>query len=170
MNHDLAAEFHRRAEQDQVARRHALETGDGRDLVRIDADNTAWLKQVIEKHGWPGIALVGEQGADEAWLLAQHADRAPGFQRQVLALLRDALEAEDVLPRHFAYLTDRVLVAAGELQVYGTQYTNDPGGENLRPYPVTDPDQLDVRRASVGLEPAAEYDRRMRSRDPHESA
>lgn len=23
--------------------------------------------------------------------------------------------------------------------MYGTQYTNDSGGENLRPYPVTDP-------------------------------
>jgi hypothetical protein len=169
MNHDLAAELHRRAEQDQAARRRALETSDGRDLVRIDAHNTAWLKQVIEKHGWPGIMLVGEQGADEAWLLAQHADRAPGFQRQVLDLLQAAVEVGDAPPRHLAYLTDRVLVAAGEPQVYGTQYTDDPAG-NLRPHPVTDPDQLDARRAAVGLEPAAEYDRRMRGSAAHETA
>ncbi|MFJ2555734.1 MULTISPECIES: DUF6624 domain-containing protein [unclassified Streptomyces] len=55
-----------------------------------------------------------------------------------------------------------VLVAAGELQVYGTQYTDDADGSNLRLQPVTDPDQLDERRAAVGLEPSAEYDRRMR--------
>jgi hypothetical protein len=166
MNHDLATEFHRRAEQDQTARRHLLETGAAADLIRVDADNTAWLKQVIARHGWPGIALVGEQGADEAWLLAQHADRDPDFQREALGLLQKAVEAGDALPRHLAYLTDRVLVAAGEPQVYGTQYTNDPDGGDLHPHPVTDAAQLDARRASIGLEPAAEADRRMRERYP----
>ncbi|MGW0672285.1 DUF6624 domain-containing protein [Streptomyces sp. NPDC002746] len=112
MNRDLAAELHRRAEQDQTARRRMLETGGGRDLVRIDADNTAWLKQAIATHGWPGITLV----------------------------------------------------AADEPQVYGTQYTNGPDGK-LRLYPVAEPEQLDARRAAMGLESAAEYHRRMRGRD-----
>nr|WP_010048272.1 MULTISPECIES: hypothetical protein [Streptomyces] len=53
--------------------------------------------------------------------------------------------------------------------MYGTQYTNARDGD-LRPYPVTDPEQLDARRAAVGLESAAAYDRRMRGRDPHEAA
>ncbi|MFD7341887.1 DUF6624 domain-containing protein [Streptomyces violascens] len=164
MNHDLAADLHHRAGQDQAARRRMLETGDGRDLVRIDADNTAWLKQAIAAHGWLGITLVGEQGADEAWLLAQHADRDLDLQRQVLGLLQGAVAAGEALPRHLAYLTDRVLVAAGEPQVYGTQYTKAPDGK-LQPYAVADPEQLDARRAAVGLESAAEYDRRMRGRD-----
>ncbi|WP_324604473.1 MULTISPECIES: DUF6624 domain-containing protein [Streptomyces] len=101
--------------------------------------------------------------------MAQHADRALDLQHQVLGLLEDAVAAGDALPRHLAYLTDRVLVAAGEPQVYGTQYTNARDGD-LRPYPVTDPEQLDARRAAVGLESAAAYDRRMRGRDPHEAA
>ncbi|HWU10696.1 MAG TPA: DUF6624 domain-containing protein [Streptomyces sp.] len=164
MDHDLAADLHCRAEQDQVARRRMLETGDGRDLVRVDADNTAWLRQAIATHGWLGISLVGEQGADEAWLLAQHADRDLDLQRQVLGLLQEAVADGEALPRHLAYLTDRVLVAAGEPQVYGTQYTKAPGGK-LQPCAVADPEQLDARRAAVGLESAAEYDRRMRVRD-----
>jgi hypothetical protein len=161
MNDDLAAELHRRAEEDQAARRLAAGTHDGREMRRIDVDNTAWLKLVIVEHGWPGVALVGEQGADEAWLLAQHADLDPAFQRQALELLKVAVGAGDALPRHLAYLTDRVLVADGEPQVYGTQYTDDGDGSNLRLQPVADPDRLDERRASVGLEPAAEYDDRM---------
>ncbi|MFJ4741054.1 DUF6624 domain-containing protein [Streptomyces sp. NPDC088775] len=165
MNHDLAADLHRRAEQDQAARRLMLETGDGRGLVRVDADNTAWLRQAIATHGWLGISLVGEQGADEAWLLAQHADRDLDLQRQVLGLLQDAVADGEAQPRHLAYLTDRVLVAAGEPQVYGTQYTRAPDGK-LQSYAVADPEQLDARRAAVGLESAAEYDRRMRGRDP----
>ncbi|OII65509.1 hypothetical protein BJP40_00990 [Streptomyces sp. CC53] len=162
MDHALAAELHRRAEQDQAARCRLLETGDGQDLVRIDADNTHWLKEVVLRRGWPGIALVGERGADEAWLLAQHADRDPDFQRQILRRLQDAVAVGDAPPRHLAYLTDRVLVAAGEPQVYGTQYTQDADGGNLRPYAVTDQAGLDARRAAFGLEPAAEYDRLMR--------
>jgi len=162
MNEDLAAELHRRAEQDQAARRLAVKTRDGREMCRIDADNTAWLEQVIAERGWPGVALVGEQGADEAWLLAQHADLAPAFQRRALELLKVAVAAGDAPPRHLAYLTDRVLVAAGEPQEYGTQYTDDGDGSNLRLQPVADPDRLDERRSAMGLEPAAEYDQRMR--------
>ncbi|MGW3389519.1 DUF6624 domain-containing protein [Streptomyces cinereoruber] len=162
MDHDLAAELHRRAEQDQAARHRASRTGDGAELARIDTDNTAWLKEVIARHGWPGTTLVGEQGADEAWLLVQHADLDPDFQRHVLGLLEQAVDAGDALPRHLAYLTDRVLVAVGKPQVYGTQYTQDPDGSNLRPHPVADPGRLDARRTAAGLEPAADYDRRMR--------
>ncbi|MFK0154061.1 DUF6624 domain-containing protein [Streptomyces sp. NPDC090493] len=162
MDDELAAELHRRAERDQAARRLAVTTRDGGEMRRIDADNTAWLAQVISERGWPGFPLVGERGADEAWLLAQHADLDPAFQRRALELLKAAVEAEDASPRHFAYLTDRVLVAAGEPQVYGTQYTDDGDGSNVRLQPVADPDRLDERRAAMGLEPAAEYDRRMR--------
>ncbi|MFE5300060.1 DUF6624 domain-containing protein [Streptomyces sp. NPDC056632] len=71
----------------------------------------------------------------------------------MLGLLQGAVDAGDASPRHLAYLTDRVLVAAGEPQVYGTRYTQDPDGGYLRPHAVTDPGGLDARRAAVGLEP-----------------
>lgn len=93
--------------------------------------------------------------------MIQHADRAPDFQRAALGLLSAAVDAGDAAPRHLAYLTDRVLVASGEPQLYGTQYTGE--GENLRPRPVRDAEHLDERRAAMGLETAAAYDRRMRA-------
>nr|WP_150136038.1 DUF6624 domain-containing protein [Streptomyces hyaluromycini] len=73
-----------------------------------------------------------------------------------------AVATGDATARQLAYLTDRVLVAAGEPQLYGTQYTDDPDGSNQRLQPVADPDQLDERRAAMGLDTAAEYDQRMR--------
>ncbi|MEU6866795.1 DUF6624 domain-containing protein [Streptomyces sp. NPDC046876] len=158
---DVAAELRRRATRDQTVRRQLLRTGEPGDLLRIDAENTAWLTEVIAEHGWPGFSLVGEQGADDAWLLVQHADRVPDLQREALGLLKAAVEAGDAPPRHLAYLTDRVLVASGELQLYGTQYTGE--GENLRPRPVRDAEHLDERRAAMGLETAAAYDRRVRA-------
>lgn len=161
MNEELAAELHRRAERDKAARHRALEVDDGSELTRVDEDNTSWLEQVVAEHGWPGITLVGERGAEEAWLLAQHADLSPAFQRRALELVRSAVSAGEAPARHLAYLTDRVQVADGRPQTYGTQYTHDPDRSNLRPHPVADPDRLDERRAAAGLESAAAYDRRM---------
>lgn len=35
-------------------------------MIQVDRDNTAWLKKVIDHHGWPGKALAGEDGAHAA--------------------------------------------------------------------------------------------------------
>jgi hypothetical protein len=167
MNQELAEELHRRAEKDKAARYLALESRDDTEMCRIDAENTAWLERVVAEHGWPGTSIVGERGAEAAWLLAQHADLSPAFQRRALELMKIAVATGEASARRLAYLTDRVLVAADEPQMYGTQYTNEPDGSNLRPQPVADPERLDERRAAMGLEPAAEYDRRMRSQHLH---
>lgn len=163
MHQGLAEELRRRAQRDQAARQRAAQTRDAAEMRHIDDENTAWLEGVIEEHGWPGIGMVGEQGAKEAWLIAQHADRDPAFQSRALELMKTAVAVGEASARHLAYLTDRTLVAASKPQKYGTQYTHDPDGSNLRPQPVEDPEHLDERRAAVGLEPAADYDRRMRS-------
>lgn len=81
---DLADELRHRADTDERARIRCIQTGEPGDLSWIDADNTTWIKTVIAEQGWPGTALVGDQGADDAWLLVQHADRDPEFQRQAL--------------------------------------------------------------------------------------
>lgn len=48
----------------------------------------------------------------------------------------------------------------GRPQRYGTQFTQVAG--DLAPSPIEDPDDLDERRAAVGLPPFAEYEARMR--------
>ena len=50
-------------------------------LSAVDAVHTARLKAIVAAHGWPTVAQVGQDGADAAWLLAQHADKDPAFQR-----------------------------------------------------------------------------------------
>lgn len=130
-------------------------------LQKVDEANTAWLKGVVEKHGWPGHALVGTDGAQAAFLLVQHADRDREFQRKCLPLLAAAAERKDAQPSHLAYLTDRVRVGAGEKQVYGTQL-RQTGGE-LGPAPIEDEANVDARRKAVGLPPLAEYLKMVRS-------
>jgi hypothetical protein len=87
-----------------------------------DEENTKWLQGVVDKHGWPTNTLVGTDGANAAWLLVQHADRDPKFQRRCLDLMA-MLPAGEVSQSNLAYLTDRVLLAEGKKRRYGTQVT-----------------------------------------------
>jgi hypothetical protein len=94
------------------------------------------------------------------------ADQDPALQRRCLDLMRVAPETE-VSPGHIAYLTDRVLLAEGESQVYGTQMTM-VGGE-YRPENLRDPDSVDQRRAAVGLDPMAKHLELMREPPPEDA-
>ena len=124
-------------------------------MANIDARNTARIKAVILGQGWPKRSAVGEDGATAAFLLVQHADQDPDFQRQALPLLRAAYEANEASAEHLALLTDRVLAAEGKPQLYGTQADIDEGKIVVKP--VEDPGNLDKRRAELGLPPMAEY-------------
>jgi hypothetical protein len=178
----LRAELIRRAEEDQAARRaidtpmketgknweldeatfesslYAIRKAELRRLSetlrRVDERNTERLGEIVERYGWPTNTLVGKGGAKAAWLLVQHADANPKFQRKCLDLMA-RLPAEEVNRTDFAYLTDRVLLAEGKKQVYGTQFTFENG--KCKPRPLEDEANVDKRRAEVGLPPLAEY-------------
>ncbi|MFD3756690.1 DUF6624 domain-containing protein [Streptomyces sp. NPDC058622] len=156
---DLRAELLRRQEVDQAVRlvptpEHTPELHRRRRTV--DEANTDWLHATIRSHGWPGEALVGRDGASAAWLLAQHADHRPDFQRECLDLLAGAVTAGDADPRHGALLEDRVLLAQGLPQVFGTQLIQGPDG-TLTPHPLRDPANVESRRAAWGLDPLETY-------------
>jgi hypothetical protein len=168
----LRAELVQRVDEDQKARRQLLDLqarpgGKEAEAARkeveaatkkmqeIDARNTAWLKGVVDKHGWPGKSLVGTDGAQKAWLLVQHADHDRAFQKRCLPLLGGAVKKGEASPEHLAYLTDRVRVADQEKQVYGTQFHEVSG--KMEPYPIEDEANVDRRRKEVGLPPLAEY-------------
>jgi hypothetical protein len=157
---DLRPELLARMKRDQDARTDINAPDLVERLRTVDTDNTAWLATVIDEHGWPRRSDVGEDGATAAWLLAQHADLDPEFQRRCLPLLEEAVAAGEASARHLAYLTDRVRCAAGQPQLYGTQFWQVGAGP-LVPRPIEDIEHLDERRAAAGLEPFAEYERLM---------
>lgn len=125
------------------------------ELHKVDERNTARLKEIVAQHGWPGKSLAGEGGASAAWLLVQHADADPAFQRKCLDLMKPLLVKGEIEKRNFAYLTDRVLIAEGKKQLYGTQFTSKDG--QFVPQPIEDEANVDKRRQEMGLEPLAEY-------------
>jgi hypothetical protein len=124
-------------------------------MQEIDRRNTAWLKGIINKHGWPGKTLVGEDGANAAWLLVQHADLDRPFQKRCLTLLTVAVKKGEATAQEQAYLTDRLLVAEGKKQKYGTQFRTVGG--KTEPNPIEDEANVDKRRKELGLPSMAEY-------------
>jgi len=118
--------------------------------------NLEWMRVVLAQHGWPGRRLVGDEGSHGAWLLLQHADQDTALQHTALRLLEGAVRSGDASARDLAYLTDRVRVAEGRPQVYGTQLEYDSRG-CASPRASEEPARIDARRASVGLEPVAQY-------------
>jgi hypothetical protein len=123
-------------------------------IKEADEANTKRLAEIVEQHGWPTNTLVGQDGANAAWLLVQHADRNHKFQRKCLDLMT-ALPKSEVSQRDLAYLTDRVLLAEGKKQLYATQMDSADG--KWVPRPLEDPENVDQRRADHGLELLAEY-------------
>jgi len=160
----LRAEIASRVSMDQTVQRELsdrIQTGQpiGPAKARQDSvfnANLEWMRLVLARYGWPGRRLVGDEGSHGAWLLLQHADRDTALQRTAMQLLETAVRDNDASRRDLAYLTDRVRVAEGRPQVYGTQLQYDNRG-CASPKPSEEPAQLDARRASVGLEPVAQY-------------
>ncbi|MEV0257730.1 DUF6624 domain-containing protein [Streptomyces sp. NPDC050732] len=120
----------------------------------LEHANTQVLQRIVAAHEWPDAHLVGAEAAEAAWWIALHADHLPDFQRSALRLIRAAADSGTVSRKQWAHMHDRCSVRRDAAQTYGTQYQYGPTG--IERLPVWDPVQLDVRRAGVGLGPAAE--------------
>ncbi len=148
-----------REAKDQTAQHAAIAAGGGdawRQTAPVSEANATWLKAVIAEKGWPGTTRVGRDGAKAAWLIVQHADHDPAFQAQALALMQTAAETGDADAADVALLTDRVLIAQGKPQRYGTQFKSAADGV-MELQPTEDVQTLDARRRAVGLQPLEAY-------------
>ncbi len=130
--------------------------GNGRPQADTAQQRTARLKEIIEKYGWPTFDLVGKDGENAAWAIAQHSDFDLDFQQDALELLREAVAHGQASPGNLAYLEDRVSVARGEPQTYGTQMRCGPDGP-VPAAPIRDEAGVEQRRATAGLQPLATY-------------
>src|SRR5262249_61513681 len=106
-------------------------------VAGVPRRNAPRLAAILDRHGWPSGALVGEDGAAAAWLVLQHAIGDPPLMRRGLELLA-RLAPGEIDPARLAMLEDRVRAFEGRPQRYGTQYDWDEAGR-LGPLPVEDP-------------------------------
>ncbi len=162
LNQKLRSKLLALAAKDQSMRKQAIKNSAGWD-PDIDKVNTAELKKIIAQFGWPRLSLVGKRGAVAAWLIVQHADLDPTFQRRCLTRLERAVKEKEASPEHLAYLSDRVLLNEGKKQLYGTQFHKLKNGRMV-PRPIKDRARLETRRKRMGLESFTDYDRLMKAK------
>jgi hypothetical protein len=121
----------------------------------VDVQLTAEMKEIVARHGWPTIALVGVEASNDAMTILTHSpDHA--WQASLLPRL-EALSAEGKIDGStLATMLDKELVSEGKLQRYGTQFKFVDG--KMAMYAVEDPEGLDARRATVFLMPIKAYE------------
>lgn len=111
------------------------------------------IKVLLSQYGWVGEDKVGVQASMAQFLVIQHSDIAT--QRQFLPIMRQAAKAKKADAGLLAMLEDRVALGERKLQIYGSQISLDPNGAYVMP--LIDPDNVDKRRAEVGLGSLADY-------------
>lgn len=171
MNEELRGELLRMADDDRRTREELLRAGRlPRDnyspaMRAVHERNNARMREIVAANGWPGRGLVGDEAGEAAWLVVHHAVLDAELQGACLPLLEQAVASDDAPAWQFAYLLDRVRLARGEPQVYGTQYVRGDGGGESVPWRIEDPAGVDERRRAVGLSTLAENTKRIRAED-----
>ena len=149
------------AVRQQLVERGELFDGYHPAMEAIHGANATRLADIIDRIGYPTVSKVGEEGSAAAWLVIQHAIGHPDFQRRCRKLLGKAVAEGEANAVDLAYLTDRIAVFEGRAQRYGTQFDWDADGR-MSPRPYDDAEDVDSRRAELGLLPLAEQTERMR--------
>jgi len=111
--------------------------------------NTARLKDLVKQHGWPTLGMVGNDAAQGAWLIVQHADEDRAWQRQALGLMEALVSVGEVCKSDVAYLRDRRDMETGR-QRYGTQ-GRCVAKDEWAPFQTVEPEHLDERRKSMDM-------------------
>jgi hypothetical protein len=120
-------------------------------MEAVHVKNASRLRELIDRHGWPAEDIPGKDGAEAAWLVAQHAIGEPEFQRRALFMMQ-ACAADGRIPAwHTAYLEDRIAMYESRPQRFGTQWVDDARDGRIRPWRLADPERVNELRASVGL-------------------
>lgn len=109
------------------------------------------LKTIFKVYGFLGYNEVGEESAHNFLQMVQRFDSDSTFQQLVLVEMKKQIEKTNANPSEFAHLTDRFNLNHRKFQVYGTQLKLNEKGTTFEPKLVINPQNLNKRRAEVGL-------------------
>lgn len=121
----------------------------------VDFANLEIVVNILDQCGMLRLKDVGEKRLATFWLVVQHA--AVNYQKQYLPLFKASAQLGELDNGQVLMMEDRILLMEGKPQVYGTQVikSNTTGAFEL--YEVVQPEYLDHRRISAGLQSINEY-------------
>jgi hypothetical protein len=148
-----------RQQINRIEKEYGWESKEMKDHWRIirekDSLNLKKVMAILGKYGWLGADVVGEQGNSTLFLVIQHSDQTT--QEKYLPMMREAVKNGKAQASSLALLEDRAALGQGKRQIYGSQIGRDPKTNQYYVKPLEDPDNVDKRRANVGLQPLSEY-------------
>lgn len=112
----------------------------------VDSLNLNKLEHLIDTFGFDTIIKYGE---DAVFFVVQHSKLI--IQEKHLPKMREAAKRGNLQYSRLAMLEDRVLLASGKKQIYGTQMIKDPETGIYFVRPLEEPETVNLRRMSVGL-------------------
>jgi len=117
--------------------------------------NEEKITNLLDTYGWPKKEVIGEQGNWTICNVIQHAEN--DVRIKYLPMMKEAVLAKQLQPRFLVRAQDRIATEQGQLQIYGGQMKYYPETKSFNVWPVFDPENIDKRRAEIGLEPIAEF-------------
>lgn len=120
-----------------------------------DSINLIKIQKILDGKGWLGSNVIGDQGNSTLFLVIQHSPLE--VQQKYLPMMRDAVKNGNANSSSLALLEDRVALRKGGKQIYGSQIGRNQETGEYFVSPLEDPENVDKRRAEVGLGPIADY-------------
>jgi hypothetical protein len=163
-NQELVGELARMTEIDQIAA--YIPQGKYKELSQeqwnafkdsVFITHQKRLDEIFKIYGYPGYDLVGKDGSRDFWLMVQHSDHDPEFQKKLLEKMKMEVDKENAGPSEYGLLVDRVNLNTGKAQIYGTQVTYNTEICQAYPKNLADSSNVNERRKSIGLPPIEEY-------------
>lgn len=136
-----------------------------REMQAADSINILEIKDILTTYGFPQKSKVGTANTT-IWMIIQHSDNIPAFQRECLPMLTQAALQGEIDKWQVAMLEDRIALSEGRPQKYGSQIVTNEAGKQVI-YTLLDPEQVDRWRAEAGMEPLQTYATRMHAALPH---
>ena len=121
----------------------------------INKENLENLEKLIRQKGFPKKSLVGNNAAQAAFLIIQHADLQT--QKKYASIIEDLCKKKEADSQSFAYLYDRIEVSENRPQKYGTQVKYNKEKKQYEVYPLIDKEKVDFWRNDIGLTPLSDY-------------
>jgi hypothetical protein len=118
-----------------------------KELAFKDSLSFSKIDRILDTYGYPGKTIAGDATPIPFYILgfAPAALKEKHLPKLIMAATR-----EDIDWKSLAFFIDKLKIAKGEKQLYGTQYYRRK--EEYILYPVEDEAHLKDRRSSVGLE------------------
>ena len=123
-----------------------------RSWCRVGVENEAWLETLLDEVGFPSDSATSELTAAQAFNIFRHARAESSAQHRYVALAHDAFAANELDGVTYALILDTDARKHGRPLPYAT-FIACRDGTAVVEGDVADPENLNQRRAEIGLWP-----------------